>query len=116
MFLFIRFATQSQAAAVTFSGKAQAVVVDQDADPELDGLNPTQRQALYEAVVQEMIRVCTIHCRTDSKSNKRTSDLFVTRHLVNCLYETQTVYICTRAATVAPGNRTSPFGRLWNIA
>ncbi|KAK9815183.1 hypothetical protein WJX73_010239 [Symbiochloris irregularis] len=56
VYLFVKFATMQQPAQTGWGQRAVTATPDDLGHPELDGLDPTQRQALYEAVVKEMIR------------------------------------------------------------
>lgn len=58
VYLFIKLATVQLPAQKGFGDRAVTATADDLGHPELDGLDAAQRQALYEAVVQEMIRVC----------------------------------------------------------
>lgn len=58
VYLFFKLATLPQPQRPVVSPDAQAVEVPSPSSPELDSLTAAQRQALYDAVVQEMIRVC----------------------------------------------------------
>ena len=64
VYLFVKLGTVKHDGGQPVSEGAQAVALEESGGPDLDGLTPSQRQSLYEAIVQEMIRVrCCSCCR-----------------------------------------------------
>ena len=57
VFVFVKYGTVPHMPAPAVSGQAQAVELEPSNSPDLEGLTPAERQSVYDAVVQEMIRV-----------------------------------------------------------